>query len=47
MEKKQNVARKVVAELSLQAAKNSVNRGCPAFFYQPQIPESLKKFKKH
>lgn len=47
MEKKQSMAKKIVTDLSLQAAKKNINSVCTAFFYQPQIPESVKKFKKH
>ena len=47
MAKKNNIVKKVMADVSLHAAKKSVNSVCPAFFYQPEIPETVKKFKKY
>ena len=46
MQKKSLVA-KVVAQLAYGAAERTVNETCRYLHYQPHVPNSVKKLKKH
>lgn len=45
--KKKNIAEKIIAKVAYEMAKNNVNSTCAWFFYQPSVPEKLKKIKKY
>lgn len=42
-----NIAEKIIAKVAYEMAKNNVNSTCAWFFYQPSVPEKLKKIKKY
>ena len=47
MTQKKQLLDKMVAKAAYQAAKKNVNSLCFYFYYQPTVPDSLMKLKKH
>lgn len=37
---------KAVAEIALKGAKEAANSSCVLFFYQPEVPEAVRKLRK-
>ena len=45
MKENKNVVEKLVAKMAYEKAKKDVNSTCILWFYQPKLPDSLKKLK--
>ena len=45
--KKVNKFKKVIEKIAIKAASSNVNETCSWITYQPKVPESVKKLKKH
>lgn len=43
---KDKVMKNVVRKIIYNVASKSANSGCTIFFYQPKIPEAVKKLRK-
>ena len=39
--------KKVIEKIAIKAASSNVNETCSWITYQPKVPESVKKLKKH
>ena len=39
--------KKIVEKIAIKAASSNVNETCSWITYQPKVPESVKKLKKH
>ena len=46
MKKDVKIVDKLICAAALLSAKNNVNSTCSWFFYQPRVPDSVKKLKK-
>ena len=46
-EKMRKELKKVIEKIAIKAASSNVNETCSWITYQPKVPESVKKLKKH
>lgn len=43
---KDKIVKKAIKKVVYNAASRSANRGCTMFFYQPKVPEAVKKLRR-